>query len=57
MSRDDIFVTKECMYFPNLLCEILHTLVELIFFNAHANVYFIANGTAYSYKLLSLLFC
>jgi len=46
MSSDDIFVTKEYMYFSNLLCEILHTLVALIFFSAHVNLSFIANDTA-----------
>lgn len=45
------------MYFPNLLCEILHSLVALIFFSAHVNLSFIANDIAHSYELLSLLFC
>jgi len=57
MSRDDMFVTKEYVYFPNLLCGIQHTLVAMIFFSAHVNLSFTANDTAYSYKLLSLLFC
>lgn len=52
-----MFVTKEYVYFPNLLCGIQHALVAVIFFSAHVNPSFIANDTGYSYKLLSHLFC
>lgn len=46
MSRYEIYVSKEYMYFPYLLCEILRTLVALIFFSAYVNLSFKANDTA-----------